>query len=67
MHKGIVRWFNDLKGYGFIRSNDLPEVVYVRFSEICAPGYRTLKKGDEVFFEVEKSPAGIKATNVTKI
>ncbi|MCP4584049.1 MAG: cold shock domain-containing protein [candidate division Zixibacteria bacterium] len=67
MLKGKVKWFNDLKGYGFISSNDLPEVVYVRFSDICAPGYRTLKKGDNVIFDVEKSPVGVKATNVTKM
>jgi len=67
MLKGKVRWFNDLKGYGFISSNDLTEVVFVRFPDISAPGYRTLKKGDEVIFDIEKSPVGVKATNVTKM
>ena len=66
MHKGIVNWFNDLKGYGFISSKDLSETIYVRFSDICAAGYRTLKKGDRVLFELEKSSLGTKATNVTK-
>ena len=64
--KGIVKWFHDLKGYGFISSDDFPESVYVRFSDICSSGYRTLKKGDEVFFDIEKSHEGNRATNVTK-
>jgi len=67
MLKGKVNWFNDLKGYGFISSNDLPDVVFVRFPDICAPGYRTLKKGDEVIFDIEKSSVGVKATNVMKM
>lgn len=67
MLKGKVNWFNDLKGHGFILSNDFPDAVYVRFPDICAPGYKTLKKGDEVFFELEKSTSGIRATNVTKM
>jgi len=67
MLKGVVRWFNDLKGYGFIASNELPENIYVRFPDIQTSGYRTLKKGDLVFFELEKSPSGVKATHVTKV
>jgi len=67
MPRGFVKWFSDLKGYGFISSADFTEDLYVRFSEICATGYRTLKKGDEVVFEVEDSPDGKKAKKVTKI
>ena len=67
MLRGTVKWFHDLKGYGFISTEEFPEVVYVRFSDICTPGYRTLKKGDKVIFDLEKSPDGAKATNVTKI
>jgi CspA family cold shock protein len=67
MPRGFVKWFSDLKGYGFIASDDFTEDLYVNFSEICAVGYRTLKKGDEVVFEVEESPGGIKAKKVTKI
>jgi cold shock protein len=67
MLKGKVSWFNDLRGYGFIASKDLPESIFVRFLDICAPGYRTLKKGDEVVFEVARSPVGVHATNVTKM
>ncbi|OQX92598.1 MAG: hypothetical protein B6D58_02135 [candidate division Zixibacteria bacterium 4484_95] len=67
MPRGFVKWFNDLKGYGFISSDDFTEDLYVRFSEICAGGYRTLKKGDEVIFEVEESSGGIRAKKVTKV
>jgi len=63
---GKVNWFHDLKGYGFIKSEGVSENVFVRFSDICASGYRTLKKGDEVLFDLVKSPYGIKAANVTK-
>ena len=67
MLRGKVKWFHDLKGYGFIAAKEIPERVYVRFSDIQASGYRTLKKGDEVFFELIASPDGAKAANVIKI
>ena len=67
MLRGKVSWFNDLKGYGFINSNDLPESVFVKFLDICAPGYKTLKKGDEVVFDLKRSSLGIQATNVIKM
>ncbi len=66
MHKGTVKWFNDLKGYGFITSRDIPHELYVRFTEICASGYRTLKKGDDVIFEVDRIDRN-RAINVMKI
>ncbi len=67
MLKGKVSWFNDLKGYGFITSQSLPESVFVRFLDIRTPGYKTLKKGDNVSFDVERSTLGVRATNVTKM
>ena len=67
MPRGKVKWFHDLKGYGFILSEEHPEEVYVRFSDICSPGYRTLRKGDEVIFEIEKSSEGTIAKNVVRI
>jgi len=66
MLKGTVKWFNDLKGYGFITSTDLPREVYVRFTEIISNGYRTLKAGDQVAFELEDVSGSPKATNVVK-
>jgi len=67
MLKGKVSWFNDLKGYGFITCQSLPESVFVRFLDIRTPGYKTLKKGDNVSFDVEQSTLGVRATNVTKM
>jgi cold shock protein len=67
MHKGMVKWFNDLKGYGFIICKDMPHELYVRFTEIRTTGYRTLKEGDEVLFEVDEASNGRQAVNVVKL
>jgi cold shock protein len=67
MHKGMVKWFNDLKGYGFIISKEIPHELYVRFTEIRAKGYRTLKEGDEVQFEIDEASEGRRAVNVVKL
>ncbi len=65
MEKGIVKWFNSEKGYGFIsREND--EDVFVHFSAIEMDGYKTLEEGQEVQFEVVQGEKGPQATNVTK-
>ena len=64
MAKGKVKWFNDLKGYGFITSDLDSQELYVHHSEIRKNGYKTLKVGEEVEFEVSNSPEGLKATNV---
>jgi cold shock protein len=61
--KGIVKWFNAAKGYGFIqRSNG--DDVFVHFSAIQMNGYRTLEEGAEVEFEVKRGPKGLQAENV---
>jgi cold shock protein len=63
--KGVVKWFNAAKGYGFIqRSNG--EDVFVHFSAIQMNGYRTLDEGAEVEFEVKKGPKGLQAENVAR-
>jgi cold shock protein len=63
--KGIVKWFNAAKGYGFIqRSNG--EDVFVHFSAIQASGYRTLDEGLEVEFEIKRGSKGLQAENVMK-
>jgi len=63
--KGIVKWFNAAKGYGFIqRSNG--DDVFVHFSAIQMNGYRTLEEGSEVEFEVKRGPKGLQAENVSK-
>jgi CspA family cold shock protein len=63
--KGIVKWFNAAKGYGFIqRSNG--DDVFVHFSAIQMNGYRTLDEGAEVEFEVKHGPKGLQAENVMR-
>jgi cold shock protein len=64
--QGIVKWFNDRKGYGFISQEDGND-VFVHFSSIEATGYKTLSEGDTVNFEVEESDRGPEAKNVNKV
>src|SRR3954466_15454471 len=64
--QGIVKWFNDAKGYGFIvreRGAD----VFVHHASIIAEGFRTLSEGDRVSFDVVEGPKGIQAKNRVKI
>jgi len=63
---GKVKWFNDSKGYGFIEQ-EAGEDVFVHYSAIQEEGFKTLKEGQEVEFEVVEGPKGPQATNVTKI
>jgi len=63
--KGTVKWFNDSKGYGFIRQQG-GEEVFVHFSAIQVEGFRTLAEGEEVEFEVRESERGRQAANVVK-
>ncbi len=60
---GVVKWFNDQKGYGFIRQPGGPD-LFVHHSAIQMDGYRTLRVGMEVAFEVEEGPAGPQAKHV---
>ena len=62
--KGTVKWFNDRKGFGFIRL-DSGEDVFVHYSAIQTDGYRTLEEGSKVEFEVTQGPKGLAAANVT--
>ena len=58
MATGIVKWFNNAKGYGFVTPDDGEQDVFVHFSAIDMEGYRTLKEGQRVEFEVEHGPKG---------
>ena len=53
---GTVKWFNDEKGYGFLSCDEGGEDVFVHFSAIQAEGFRTLKEGQQVSFDVEPDP-----------
>jgi CspA family cold shock protein len=63
--KGTVKWFNDSKGYGFIKDAQ-GEEVFVHFSAIQVDGFRTLSEGEAVEFEVKESERGPQAANVIK-
>ncbi|MCG6911266.1 MAG: cold-shock protein [Deltaproteobacteria bacterium] len=65
MAQGIVKWFNDRKGYGFI-SQEEGNDVFVHFSSIESTGYKTLSEGDRVEFDIEESDRGPEAKNVRK-
>lgn len=63
---GTVKWFDSKKGYGFIELEGNDD-IFVHFSDIVEEGYKSLKDGQKVEFEVEKDDSGEKAKNVTKI
>jgi len=63
--RGIVKWFNNAKGYGFIQRST-GEDVFVHFSAIDMTGYRTLDNGAEVEFVVKTGPKGLQAENVSR-
>jgi CspA family cold shock protein len=60
---GTVKWFNASKGYGFIERQGGPD-VFVHFSAIQSDGYRTLREGQMVEFNIEQGPKGLQAANV---
>jgi len=60
---GTVKWFNADKGYGFIQQSDGND-VFVHFSAIQKPGYRSLEEGEPVEFDVQTGPKGLQAANV---
>jgi len=65
MEKGTVKWFNSAKGYGFIK-RETGEDLFVHFKSIVGEGYKTLKEGDVVQFDVEQGTKGLQAINVGK-
>ena len=64
-YKGIVKWFNNAKGYGFIGREDGPD-VFVHYSAIQLDGYKTLKEGDEVEFDIVEGQKGPQADSVIR-
>ncbi|WP_224984169.1 cold-shock protein [Geomonas agri] len=66
MAKGVVKWFNDSKGFGFIEQEN-GEDVFVHFSAIQSEGFKSLAEGDSVTFDVQQGPKGLQAANVTRV
>jgi CspA family cold shock protein len=66
MPDGIVKWFNDKKGFGFIENEEGGD-VFVHYSDIERSGFKTLTEGDRVTFNVDLGTKGPKATNVKKV
>ena len=66
MKTGKVKWFSAKKGYGFINSNGVEGDIFVHYSQILSDGFRTLKEGEEVEFELLKCDCGIQAQEVKK-
>lgn len=64
--RGVVAWFNDAKGYGFIKRNDGTD-IFVHFSAIDGNGFKTLKEGQEVEYTVIPGKKGMQAEHVTKV
>ena len=64
--KGVVKWFDADKGYGFISSEDNKD-IFVHFSAIQSEGYKSLAEGDNVEFEVKDGDRGPQAANVVKL
>jgi CspA family cold shock protein len=66
MAQGIVKWFSDKKGFGFIEQEEGGD-IFVHYSAIDMPGFKTLSEGDRVTFEVEEGNRGPAAKNVQKL
>lgn len=66
MAQGIVKWFSDKKGFGFIEQEEGGD-IFVHHSAIVMDGFRTLAEGDRVSFEVENGARGPSAKNVSKL
>ena len=66
MASGIVKWFNDRKGFGFIEQEDGPDVFFID-TGINATGFKSLNEGDQVTFDIEQGQKGPAAVNVTVV
>ena len=64
MASGTVKWFNDAKGFGFITPDDGNEELFAHFSAIQMNGFKTLKEGQRVSFEIVQGPKGKQASGI---
>ena len=68
MPTGTVKWFNNRKGYGFVVPDDqIDEDVFVHYSSIEMEGFKTLREGQKINFELAEGPKGLHATNITDL
>ncbi len=67
MANGTVKWFNSAKGYGFICPEDGGQDVFAHFSIIVMDGYKSLKAGQPVTYEVHQGPKGLHANNIKPV
>lgn len=67
MSRGVVKWFNEKKGFGFIVDPDVTSDVFVHFSVIQGDGFKTLTEGESVDYELYSDDKGAKARNVSKL
>ena len=65
--QGSVKWFSESKGYGFIQRDETGKDVFVHYTAIQAEGYKTLREGQRVAFEVVEGPKGLQADRVTAL
>jgi len=65
MERGTVKWFNKTKGFGFIQREE-GEDVFVHYKAITGEGFKELLEGETVMFDVEDSPKGLQAANVSR-
>lgn len=66
MTVGTVKWFNDQKGYGFVRQEGVSEDIFVHHTAIKMEGFRTLEPGEVVEFDIKQDEKGFKAVNVVR-
>lgn len=64
---GKVKWFNNAKGYGFVVADEFGEDLFAHYSAIEMDGYKTLKAGQDVQFDVTEGPKGLHATNIRPV
>ena len=65
MARGSVKWFNNAKGFGFI-NNEADEDIFVHYTQIQGDGFKTLRQGEDVEFELKHGPKGLHAENVVR-
>ncbi len=63
-YTGVVKWFNNVKGFGFIEPESGDGDIFVHYSEIQSDGYKTLSRGQTVQYDVREGPKGLQALNV---